>query len=87
MVLDAYGSEYAVRIVPSEATGDILLADADGRVFAQYAVPSTAIASSRVIDVTLGLPPDDTHVLVAHVLKDGRRSDWREIELETPGGD
>jgi hypothetical protein len=87
VVLDAYGSEYAVRIVPSEATGNILLADADGRVFAQYAVPGTAIASGRVVDVTLGLPPGDTHVLVAHVLKDGRRSDWREIELGRPDGD
>jgi len=87
VVMDAYGSEYAVRIVPSEATGEILLADAQGQVFAQYAVPNTPIASSRVLDVTLGLPPDDTHVLVAHVLKDGRRSDWREIALEVPAGD
>lgn len=86
VVLDAYGSEYAVRIVPSEATGEIWLADAEGRVFAQYAVPNTPIASSRVLDVTLGLLADDTHVLVAHVLADGRRSDWREIELGTPDG-
>lgn len=86
VVLDVYGSEYEVRIVPSEATGEIWLADAEGRVFAQYAVPNTPIASSRVLDVTLGLALGDTHLLVAHALDDGRRSDWREIELRTPDG-
>jgi hypothetical protein len=86
VVLGADRFEYALRVVPSEATGEILLADVDGRVFARYPVSTTPTASNRVLDVTLELRPDDTAVLVAHQFGDGRRSDWTEVALETPDG-
>jgi hypothetical protein len=87
LMLHAEGGDLAMRIIPSEATGEILLAGADGQVFAQYRVPASPLVSSRMLDVTLELLPEDSHVLIGHVFADGRQSDWREIALEAQRGE
>jgi hypothetical protein len=83
-VLEVYDGEAVLRIVPSEARGAVLLADADGTVFARYPVPSVPAVGARVFDVALELYGDDAQVLMAHEFADGRRSHWRSLAIGAP---
>jgi hypothetical protein len=86
-VLAANGNEYVVRIHPTVGSGSVLLADARGAVFGQYEVPQSPEASGRVFDIVLTPTYGDQHILLAHELNDGRRSEWRAVPLIAFGGD
>jgi hypothetical protein len=83
-VLEVYEGEAILRIVPTEASGTVLLADPDGTVFARYPIPPTPAIGPRVFDVPLELYGDDPPVLMAHEFPDGRRSPWRELPVGVP---
>jgi hypothetical protein len=72
---------WVLRIVPAEASGEILLAGPDGGVFARRALPPHPVAPGRVFDLVLSLLPGDTDVWLAHERADGRRSVWSRVEL------
>jgi hypothetical protein len=76
-----------LRIFPREATGDVLLADSYGVVFASYPVPSSPLAAHRVIDVALSVTGSNAVVLLAHEFSDGRASDWSVLQLSAPETD
>jgi hypothetical protein len=76
---------YQMHIVPTETSGEVLLADFTGNVFASYEVPSHHAPSSRVIDLAITLPETDTQIWLAHQLEGGRVSEWRVLSL--PQGD
>jgi hypothetical protein len=86
-LLEAVAEEYVVRIVPSEATGEVLLADSHGAVFARYAIPPNPSVAARVFDVALTLSGGDGGILLAHQFRDGRRSDWRVLPLSPDDAD
>lgn len=75
------GGEHELRIVPSEAAGSVLLADANGAEFARFAVPRALGAPGRSFDVSVALPRGHNRLLLAHELPDGRRSPWRAVGL------
>jgi hypothetical protein len=77
-----------LRILPAEASGEILVAAAPGEVFSRHAVPQQPGAAGRVFDLHLALAPGDTQVWLAHETPDGRRSAWRSVALDPdePGG-
>ena len=81
VVLDAAGEEYSVRIHPSEASGEVLIADSRGVVFGAYEIPPNPVTAARAFDVSLSLFGGDPVILVAHEFSDGRRSDWRAVSL------
>jgi hypothetical protein len=83
-VLEAYEGEAVVRIVPTEGSGTVLLADLDGSIFARYPISPTPAIGARVFDVVLELYGDDPQVLMAHEFADGRRSDWRSMSVGEP---
>ncbi|MBW2289723.1 MAG: hypothetical protein JRG90_18130, partial [Deltaproteobacteria bacterium] len=83
-LLEAYEGEAVVRIIPTEGSGTVLLADLDGTVFARYPISPTPAIGARVFDVVLELYGDDPQVLMAHEFTDGRRSDWRMISVGEP---
>jgi hypothetical protein len=83
--LATVGDETFVRIVPTEASGEVLLADSYGAVFARFEIPPSPAAADRVFDVALTLFGGEQPLLLAHEFRDGRRSDWRELRLPAPG--
>ena len=83
-VLDAYAGEAVLRIVPTEASGAVLLAGSDGTVFARYPIPPMPAIAARVFDVALELYGDEAQVLMAHEFADGRRSEWRALDVGAP---
>jgi len=72
---------WSLRIVASESTGELLLAGADGEIFARYAVPPRAGAQARALDLELSGLAEGDGVRVAHELSGQRRSAWRSLEL------
>jgi len=80
-VLEANEGEVMVRIVPTEGSGAVLLADAGGTVFARYPISPTPAIGARVFDVALELYGDAQQLLMAHEFEDGRRSDWRALAV------
>ena len=82
-VVEQRDAESFLRIVPSEASGAVLLADADGIIFARYPLPATPGAGARALDIAVRLPSWNTHVLMGHELGDGRRSPWRTLAIRT----
>lgn len=72
---------YELRIVPTETTGAVLLADLAGNTFASYDVPADPEPSNRVINISVTLPQTDTEIWMSHRLKDGRVSPWRVLPL------
>jgi hypothetical protein len=78
----ARGAAVVLRVVPSEAGGEVLLASAPGQVFARHPVPARPDAAGRGFDIELRLAPGDTQVWLAHETHDGRRSAWRPVELD-----
>ncbi len=83
-VLEAYEGEAVVRIVPTEGSGTVLLADLDGSIFARYPISPMPAIGTRAFDVVLELYGDDPQVLMAHEFADGRRSDWRSMSVGEP---
>jgi len=83
-VLEAYEGEAVVRIVPTEGSGTVLLADLDGSIFARYPISPMPAIGTRAFDVVLELYGDDPQVLMAHEFTDGRRSDWRVFSVGAP---
>jgi len=81
LVLDKPEEALHPRVLPAEPSGEILLAGADGAIFARHAVPQHPAAPGRVFDLELWLPAADTHVWLAHEMRDGRRSEWWPVAL------
>jgi hypothetical protein len=75
------GHEFVLRILPAEATGEVLLADSLTRIFERYRVPDQPSATERALEVAVVLAEGENELLVGHELADGRRSEWRHIEL------
>lgn len=83
-VLGAFGPEWALRIEPSETSGRVLLAGADRRVFAHFALPATAPGRPRSFDVTVEGFEAGAELGLAHELPSGARSPWRSVRLDDP---
>jgi len=83
-VLEVHEGEAILRIVPTEGSGTVLLADLDGSVFARYPISPTPAIGTRAFDVVLELYGDDPQILMAHEFADGRRSDWRPLAVGAP---
>jgi len=86
-VAAAAAGEVVVRVFPRETTGEVLLADSYGVVFASYPVPNSPLAAHRVIDVALSVTGSNVVVLLAHEFSDGRSSDWNVLQLPMPEAD
>jgi hypothetical protein len=81
-LIDFDNGTYWLRIVPSEATGNLLLADINGAVFASYSIPSTPDRAARIFEV--GVTSPAPHILLGHEFSDGRASDWQVVALDLP---
>ncbi len=71
----------ALRLVPAETTGALVVRDGAGRVLARWELPARPDAAARSVDVVLDVAPESGEVWVAHEFEDGRRSAWRRVEL------
>jgi hypothetical protein len=83
-LIDFSDGEYRLRITPIEGVGNVLLADADGMIFANYEVPSNSNRAERIFDVAVTSP--NPFILIGHEFSDGRTSDWQIVELKPPAG-
>ncbi len=68
---------WRLRVRPSGSVGEILLAGADGAIFARHALPPHTTPEAPILELIVELPAADTHIWLAHALPDGRRSEWR----------
>ena len=66
---------WRLRVRASEAGGEVLVAGVDGEVFARRALAADPRPPS--IELELEVPASDSHLWLAQVLADGRRSEWR----------
>jgi len=61
----------------SASGGEILLAGADGEIFARHPLPPQSILGAPIFELIVELPEMDPELWLAHALPDGRRSEWR----------
>ncbi len=79
------GAEIQLRVVPAEAAGFVLVAEADGRVLGRFALSALPGGAQRNLDLAISLPrQEDAGALqVAHERPDGLRSPWRVVHLNS----
>ncbi len=77
------GAEIRLRVVPAEAAGFVLVADADGRVLGRFALSALPGGAQRNLDLAVSLPrwEDAGTLQVAHERPGGLRSPWRAVYL------
>lgn len=71
--------ERSLRIVPSEATGAVVVADPQGVVLNRFPLAGAPDAAARSFEVFLDV---EGPLLLAHEWPDGRRSEWRAVAEE-----
>jgi hypothetical protein len=84
-VVEAVGGRHRLQISPLEAAGAVVLAGPDEIEFARESIPEQPDAAARHLELWIEVPAEDAFVLLAHLLPDGRRSEWRPVALT--GGD
>jgi len=75
--------EWRLRLVPREPSAEIVLADASGRELARIPARGRPDTARRSFEIELSEFSGAEGAKVAHVLPDGRRSEWRRVEPRT----
>ena len=78
-------AEIRLRVVPAEAAGFVLVADADGRVLGRFALSALPGGAQRNLDLSVSLPrlEDAGALQLAHERPGGLRSPWRAVHLNS----
>lgn len=74
-----------LRVVPREPAADIVLADASGRELVRFA--ARGLRAFRGLEIALDEFSGEAPARIAHVLPNGRRSDWRSVETRIDSSD
>jgi hypothetical protein len=72
--------EWRLRLVPREPLADIVLTDASGRELARLPARGRPDSARRSFEIAWNEFSGASGTMVAHVLPDGRRSEWQSVE-------
>jgi hypothetical protein len=75
---DGHGA-WHVQVTPAEATGSVLVGNANEQVIGRFALPRLPGALPRALDLNVLPDAGDDSLWLAHELTDGRRSAWRPV--------